>query len=84
MSVLVPTQRQCPGGCGVSLTGTGWVESSASDVSATIGSENVTLKFGTNSTAPSGRNRSILNGNSDPDAVDFGETGKAGFAELDG
>ena len=57
-SVLVPTQRHCPSGCGESLTGTSAFARSLSPVSATIGWLNVTLRLGATGTSPSGAYRS--------------------------
>lgn len=45
MSVLVPTQRHLPApGVGVSVTGTSLAASASSEVTATIGWVNVTLR----------------------------------------
>src|SRR5207245_1236121 len=53
-SVLVPTQRQRPGGCGVSLAGIGSFSSSAYEVTGTIGWLNVSETCGASGTSPSG------------------------------
>ena len=52
-SVFVPTQRHLPGGVGVNRTGTICAASSC-DVTATIGWEKVTERFGARATSPSG------------------------------
>jgi hypothetical protein len=52
-SVLVPTQRHFPFGCGVNLIGTTEAASSC-ELNATIGCEKVTLKFAASSTSPEG------------------------------
>ena len=61
-SVLVPTQRQRPGGCGSRRTGTPAFASSSCDVTATIGCENVTDRFGDSGTSPSGAWRRTASG----------------------
>jgi hypothetical protein len=59
---LVPTQRQVPLGCGVSLTGTPLATVSAWEVTATIGCEKVTASCGASGTSPSGDQRSTSSG----------------------
>src|ERR1700720_1999557 len=51
--VFVPIQCHLPGGSGESFTGT-FSAASSCEVTATIGCENVTLKFGAIGTSPSG------------------------------
>src|ERR1041385_2236671 len=59
-SVLVPSQRHLPGGCGFSLTGT-FVAASSWEVRATIGCENVTLNSGAICASLSGEQRNTSN-----------------------
>ncbi len=61
-TVRVPTQRHSPGTLGSSRTGTLSPPSASCVSSATIGCENVTLRFGASGTSPSGARRSTSSG----------------------
>src|SRR5262245_39861761 len=65
--VLVPTQRHLPLlgpllGVGSSFTGTSSAASASSEVTGTIGCENVTLRWGASGTSPSGAKRTTSSG----------------------
>jgi hypothetical protein len=75
-TVCAPTQRHLPFGSGVSTTGGGVRSRSATEVTATIGSENETLRKGAISTLPAGARRVIASGA--PAACAGGGAGPAG------
>ncbi len=61
-SVRVPTQRHSPAGWGVSRTGGALRASASCDATATMGSENVTERWGASATSPSGAWRTTSSG----------------------
>jgi len=84
-SVLVPTQRHWPAGCGDRVTGTGSFDRSARPVSATIGWLKVTLRLAANGTSPSGAYRTTSRGPASTTGVSTATgAGKGSFTTTPG